>query len=249
MHTNIVKLYTEDKLSIREINKITGMSTYKIRQTLISAGIQPRTKSEAQKVALTEGRSLHPTQGKTLDEKTKAAIGVAMVNFHNNKSDSQRTKEKKTKQKLWQSRDKKELDLMRDKGLDKTRNAAKSGSTLERFICMKLIEADIPFMFHHKSPFGSTNLEVDIMLKNRKTAIEVDGPSHFFPVWGEEKLKETKDFDFQKNGLLLGLGYTIIRVQHKKPGTRPSKTRMTAAWNCVHAHLTNNTTGLVEIEV
>jgi very-short-patch-repair endonuclease len=57
-------------------------------------------------------------------------------------------------------------------------------------------------------------LEVDLFLPNLKTAIEIDGPSHFFPIWGEEHLARNLRSDSQKTGLLITRGFAILRVKH-----------------------------------
>ena len=47
-----------------------------------------------------------------------------------------------------------------------------------------------------------------------KTIIEIDGPSHFLPIWGEEKLQKQIKADDQKTGLILSKGFVIIRVKN-----------------------------------
>jgi very-short-patch-repair endonuclease len=47
-----------------------------------------------------------------------------------------------------------------------------------------------------------------------KTIIEIDGPSHFLPIWGEEKLQKQIKADFHKTGLILSKGMIIIRIKH-----------------------------------
>jgi very-short-patch-repair endonuclease len=46
-----------------------------------------------------------------------------------------------------------------------------------------------------------------------RTIIEVDGPSHFLPIWGEEKLDKQIKADLKKNGRILSKGFAIIRVK------------------------------------
>ena len=48
------------------------------------------------------------------------------------------------------------------------------------------------------------------------TAIEIDGPSHFLPVWGEEALKKAQNYDQKKQGLILGKGLALIRIKQTK---------------------------------
>ena len=47
-------------------------------------------------------------------------------------------------------------------------------------------------------------------------AIEVDGPSHFAPVWGEQSLQRNIEYDKKKTGLILGKGYKLIRIKQQK---------------------------------
>jgi hypothetical protein len=47
-------------------------------------------------------------------------------------------------------------------------------------------------------------------------AIEVDGPSHFLPVWGDDALSRNKNYDSKKEGLIIGKGLLLIRIQQTK---------------------------------
>ena len=44
--------------------------------------------------------------------------------------------------------------------------------------------------------------------------IEIDGPSHYLPIWGEEKLQKQIKADQNKTGLILSKGLVIIRVKN-----------------------------------
>jgi very-short-patch-repair endonuclease len=46
-----------------------------------------------------------------------------------------------------------------------------------------------------------------------KLIVEIDGPSHFMPIWGEDKLKKQIKADSHKTGLILSKGFAIIRVK------------------------------------
>ena len=46
-----------------------------------------------------------------------------------------------------------------------------------------------------------------------KTIIEVAGPSHFLPIWGDDHLSKQEKFDLKKNGTLLSRGFVVIRVK------------------------------------
>ena len=51
-------------------------------------------------------------------------------------------------------------------------------------------------------------------LPELSTIIEVDGPSHFLPIWGEEKLAKQIKADEQKNGIILSKGFVILRIKN-----------------------------------
>ena len=68
--------------------------------------------------------------------------------------------------------------------------------------------------FHRKNVVVNEDLEVDILLPDCGVAIEVDGPAHFFPIWGEESLEKHLKADFEKNGLLINAGFKVIRIKH-----------------------------------
>ena len=61
--------------------------------------------------------------------------------------------------------------------------------------------------------FPTEKLEIDLYIADIKTIIEIDGPSHFLPIWGDEHLQKQEQFDLKKNGTLLTRGYVIIRVK------------------------------------
>jgi very-short-patch-repair endonuclease len=67
--------------------------------------------------------------------------------------------------------------------------------------------------FHTSNLLSTQRLQVDLFLPDLGVAIEVDGPSHYEPVWGEEALAKTQWADQEKNGLLLGRGFCVIRLR------------------------------------
>ena len=61
---NVIDMYNKKNMSTYEIAKVLDTYPNKIRRTLIKNGYELKDKSQAQKVALAEGRSSHPTKGK-----------------------------------------------------------------------------------------------------------------------------------------------------------------------------------------
>ena len=93
------------------------------------------------------------------------------------------------------------------------RLAGKEGSKLENFIGDKIQESGYRLQYHNKTLIPTEKLEIDIYIPELKTIIEVDVPSHFLPVWGDEKLQKQIKADLHKSGLILSRGYAIIRVK------------------------------------
>ena len=79
----------------------------------------------------------------------------------------------------------------------------------------------------HKKIIPKENLEVDLYIPELNTIIEIDGPSHFFPIWGQEKLEKQMNADLRKSGTLLSKGYAILRVKSCGEESLSEKTRLT----------------------
>ena len=70
--------------------------------------------------------------------------------------------------------------------------------------------------FHREHVLRNNRLEIDLYVTDLQTAIEVDGPSHFEPVWGEENLIRNQRSDKQKTGLIISQGMVLIRIRQDK---------------------------------
>jgi very-short-patch-repair endonuclease len=103
---------------------------------------------------------------------------------------------------------------MRTLAAQAIREASKNGSKLEVFLQNELPNNGFEVIYHKKGLVLNEDLEIDLFVPNIKTVIEIDGPTHFFPIWGEESLKKHIKADNHKNGLLLQNGYVVIRVKH-----------------------------------
>ena len=57
--------------------------------------------------------------------------------------------------------------------------------------------------------------EMDLYLPDIDTIIEIDGPQHFMPVFGEKHLREYVKHDAIKNGIMIKNGYCVIRINHE----------------------------------
>ena len=96
------------------------------------------------------------------------------------------------------------------------RETSKTGSKLEKYLLENLIGKHIRTETHKEQILSNTKLHIDLFLPDLNIAIEVDGPSHFEPVWGEEALKRNQKYDNKKTGLLVGKGINLIRIKQTK---------------------------------
>jgi very-short-patch-repair endonuclease len=244
----ITKEYLENKKSIGQIAKEYNTYPNKILRILRSRNIEIRTKSEAQKLALEVGTSKHPTKDKKMKESTKSRIGAKNAANWQSKSDEEIQSFKEKARENWfkkSSEDRHNMSVLSGKALQR---ASVEGSRAEKYICDQLIEAGLFPQIHRKDIGG--NYEVDIYLPDRQIAIEIDGPHHFIPIFGEDKLQKNIRFDSVKNGILISKGISIIRVKYIKKHV--SKSLLNSLWVAIKNELDNmnpQSAKLIEIEV
>lgn len=172
-----------------------------------------RNYSDAQKIALEKGRSKHPTEGKTLDKNHKEKIGSSRSKAYQSLSDEEKRKISEMSKKNWDALGRAKQEEIRSLALESVRYASKFGSKTERHLNNGLVKAGYSVEFHKTGLVFGNNLEVDLFLPEVKTAIEIDGPSHFLPIWGEEKLTKQQIADTAKQGILINSGYVVIRIR------------------------------------
>lgn len=200
--------------SIPQIAKEHDTYPNKIRRRLLKCGVQIRDKSESQKIALEKGIAKHPTEGTTRDAETKLKISNSLANAWENHSKEKKKEILEKMAKSWEKRDKTEVRDMKKKAFSEMNKSGKTGSKLERFLFEKLREMGYNVLAHKKGLIANSNLEPDLVLPDIKLIIEIDGPMHFFPLFGQEKLDKTIAADNEKNGLFLQEGFCILRVKH-----------------------------------
>lgn len=215
--TNLINsLYIDKKQSFADIAKVYGTYANKIRRDAKSLGIKIRSKSEAQKNALNTGKLKHPTKGKHREDSVKQKIGHSVLEFWENMSDDELTQRQNQSRLQWEKMSEDEKANMVKLANTAVRAASKTGSKLEKYLFNKLLSAGYKVDFHKEQSLLNTKLQIDIFLPTINTAIEIDGPSHFAPVWGDEVLKRNKKYDNKKQGLILGKGLVLIRIKQTK---------------------------------
>lgn len=186
----------------------------KIRRELIKAGVKMRSKSESQKIALDSGRTEHPTRGKERSNDTKLKLSESAANTWKNFSDKELTSIKKKLSIAWSKKTKEEISDMQKKAATAISKAGREGSKMEKFLLEKLPDRGYNILAHKKGLIANSNLEPDFVLPDIKVIIEIDGPTHFYPIFGEETLQKTIAADAEKNALFLQYGFCILRIKH-----------------------------------
>jgi very-short-patch-repair endonuclease len=226
---NIInKYYHEQKQSFQQI--ASDLKTYanKIRRDAIKFKIPIRDKSQAQKNALVTGSHKHPTKGTVRSDETKEKIGKGLIDSWENLSPQELEKRKQKARDQWNSLSTIEQENMIGSAIKAVRDSSKHGSKLEKYILSQLINNGYKVDFHKEQILSNTKLQIDLFIPKLNVAIEVDGPSHFEPVWGEEALNRNIKYDNKKTGLLLGKGAVLIRIKQLKDF---SPTRAKIIWD------------------
>ena len=216
----ILKLYQDKRWSTYQIAEKLNTYPNKVRRILTKNGIKLRNSKNAQTNALKKGRAVHPTAGNSMSEKTKQKISETQGKVW----DSLNKKEKQYRSDIgkaaWEKKSDEEKANFIAQAQEAIRKSSRLGSKLEHFLLAELGKQNLRVEFHKEHWLQNQNLQVDIYLPEYRTVIEVDGPSHFKPVWGEENLAKNIKADQQKTGLVLNSGLVMIRIKQDQALTQ-----------------------------
>lgn len=212
--------YEQNQLSFGAIGDKYKTYANKVRRDAIKFKIPIRNKSEAQKTALQSGRHNHPTKGQARPDEVKEKIGAAVLNAWDSLSDAELERRKQTARDNWNKLSEDEKAAMLKKANQAVRESSDIGSKLELYLLEGLIGEGFKVEFHKEQVLVNTKLQIDLFLPTMNIAIEVDGPSHHAPVWGEDVLQKNIKYDTKKNGLLVGKGISLIRIKQNKDFSR-----------------------------
>jgi len=212
----IIQLYKEENFSTHQLAEKFSTYPNKIRRLLKKHGVELRSKGEAQKIALEEGRTEHPTKGKVMKASTKLKISEKQGELWDNMPEEKRQQRVETGKDSWNKKTAAEREALIKKAHEAVQEASRIGSKLEHFVLEELTKAGFVVEFHKEHWLQNNRLQIDLFVPELRTAIEVDGPSHFRPVWGIDNLIKNQKADRQKTGLVLGQGLVLIRVKMEK---------------------------------
>ena len=210
--TEATKKYQEG-LSCAEIAKFYNTYPKKVERLLKKHGVTLRSRSEATKGAMEQGRLEHPTKGKIRTEAEREAISKGVEKSWQEMDELDRKAFSDAAKERWDKIDPLKKREMQEKAGRALRISSIEGSKAEKFLKKKLNDLGYQVVMHKKG-LVQGNFEIDLLLPELNTIIEIDGPQHFIPVFGESKLRETVKFDSIKNGLLIGKGFCVIRVKY-----------------------------------
>ena len=225
--SKIIELYVEQKLSTKAIAERYGTYPNKIRRVLVSNGIEMRNKSQAQKQALKSGSAIHPTKGKKRSEEAKDKISSSLERHWSAMPEKERNRRSEIAKKNWDKLSESERKEIQRKGSEALRETIRDGSKAEKSLFQNLQKVGYTVELHKKGLISGEKYEMDLYLPDIDTIIEIDGPQHFMPVFGEKHLREYVKHDAIKNGIMVKNGYCVIRVKYLCPSfTRGVENRL-----------------------
>lgn len=205
--------YHNNNKSWGQIAKSLNTYPNKVRRDATKLGVVSRDKSEAQKTAIQEGRHEHPTAGKKQSEKTKIKISESQGRVWDSMTEEERQHRSKIGNDAWNKKTEEEKAEFFRRSTQAIQEASRNGSKMERYIFDHLTRLGYKVDKHREFLVQNDKFHIDLYIPSCRLAIEVDGPMHFEPVFGEERLKRRQAADSQKNGLILSSGMVLLRVK------------------------------------
>jgi very-short-patch-repair endonuclease len=210
----IEELYVNKGYSWTQIAELYNSYPNKIRRQSIQWGIKSRTKAEAQSIALSSGRTKHPTKGTERSTETKIKISEKTALAWQNMSDEDKAAHVQRAKDQWANMTELERQNFQKLAGDAIRKSSREGSKLEKYLHTELTKAGYYVEYHKEHLILNEKLHLDMFLPKNNVVIEVDGMSHFEPVWGQKAFQRNKKADAEKSGLVLSRGLVLIRIKN-----------------------------------
>lgn len=209
------RLYQEEGLSMRQVATKMGVPLATLSRFMKKHGISSRDKAEAQKNYLKDHE--HQMQGKKHSDSTKQKISKGLGEFWDKLSEEDKEELKKKIGSAWRRKWQQMSDVDRRSMMESLSNKAKetqgNGSRLERFVAEELRQRGYTVEERSTHYTAGKQFEVDIALPKERIAIEIDGPTHFLPIHGEDHLKEQQERDARKDELITSAGMNMLRIR------------------------------------
>lgn len=209
----LIEEYVQKARSTYDIAVDNKTYPNKVRRALKFHRLPLRSKSQAQKAALSSGRHCHPTKGHPRSVKEKTNISDGMAEVWQQMPQEERERRVNIAKANYAALSLDEQKRLNDAAVEGMRKAAVEGSRLEKYLVVAMKAAGYKVQYHGTYLIASERMHIDMLLVADKIAIEVDGKSHHVPLWGEEALARIQAADQKKTGLLLQRGYRVIRIK------------------------------------
>jgi len=212
---SVRKLYIDDGLSMREVAQAIKVPLATLSRFMSRNGIMARNKAQAQKNYL-KGHD-HQMMGHKHSDETKQSISLGLGRFWDGLTDEAREEYKRRMgsgwKRKWEAMSEQEREALMKDLSTKAKVAQGKGSRLERFIAEELRQRGYLVVERSTNHTAGKDFEVDLALPKEMIAIEVDGPTHFLPIYGEEHLAKQQDRDARKDAMINAIGYNVLRVR------------------------------------
>jgi very-short-patch-repair endonuclease len=234
----IIRLYEQEGWSIQLIADEYNTYKNKIRRALLSQGVSLRSHSEAQKL-----------------EEEKIRISDSMATFWEDISEEELERRSRMAKEQWANMTEEQREALMKASNEAIRLASVEGSKLEKSLEKGLTNAGFVVEYHREGLIPNKRLQIDMFVPEVATAIEIDGPSHFLPIWKDEAaLQKTIKADLEKSGLLIQSGFVVIRVKHMHKNVsaklmRDVNTRVIEALEKIRKRKPPKTQRIINIEV
>ena len=213
--TEARRLYYDEGLSMRKVAKELNVPLATLSRFMKGKGITARSKAQAQKNFLKTNE--HQMAGRKHTDETKKKISQGLGEFWDSlteeETDALKAKIGSAWKNKWAAMSETERRATMEELSNKAKEAQGDGSRLERFIAEQLIDRGYVVEERTTNYVAGKSFEVDIALPKERIAIEVDGPTHFMPIYGEEHLAEQQERDSRKDEALNSVGYSVLRIR------------------------------------
>jgi len=209
------QFYLDEGLSMRAVAKKVGVPLATLSRFMKKHGIGARSKAQAQKNFLKDHD--HQMKGRKHSDETKKKISHSLGDFWDGLTDDEREEVKRkigsAWQRKWAGMSDQERKLMMEGLSSRAKETQGQGSRLERFIAEELRKRGHLIEERSTNYTSGKDFEVDLALPRELIAIEVDGPTHFLPIYGEEHLTQQQERDARKDDMINATGYSVLRVR------------------------------------
>lgn len=224
---------TLDMDEVRRLIEVEKLSTYKVAERVgcnqshivrmvakfnkqnPNNPIKKRNKSEAQ-LNYIKQTGKHQREGCEHTDQTRDRISDKMREFYDSEEgEAAKDRIREFRQQEWAEKSGAERQaILNDlQAANRAKMQAGAGSNFENFLAEQLADQGFRVEQRTKTWTPGQKFHVDIAMPNEKIIIEVDGPTHWAPIYGEEELHKVEVKDARKDATLNANGWNVLRVQ------------------------------------